>query len=47
MANKSGRQGAGILSAVTLADGMVDLPENLEYVESGQLVDFLPFRGLE
>ncbi len=47
VANKSGRQGAGILSAVTLADGMVELPENLEYVESGQLVDFLPFRGLE
>jgi molybdopterin molybdotransferase len=43
MAVKAGRQGAGILSAVAAADGLVELPEEMTYVEEGAAVDFLPF----
>ena len=47
LANKAGNQGAGILSAVSLADGLVELPEDMQYLKSGELVDFVPFKGLE
>jgi molybdopterin molybdotransferase len=40
---KSGAGGAGILSALVGADGLVDLPEDLTYLKSGSTVDFLPF----
>lgn len=40
---KSGVGGAGILSALVGADGLVDLPEDLTYLKSGSTVDFLPF----
>ena len=40
---KHGRSGAGILSSLVNADGLVDLPPDLTYLESGQTVDFLPF----
>ncbi|MDP6351330.1 MAG: molybdopterin molybdotransferase MoeA [Alphaproteobacteria bacterium] len=43
VATKAGRQGAGILSAVSAADGLVELPEEMTYLEAGTLVDFLPF----
>ncbi len=40
---KFGAGGAGILSALVGADGLVDLPEDLTYLKSGSTVDFLPF----
>jgi len=40
---KHGRSGAGILSSMVEADGLVDLPPDLTYLESGMTVDFLPF----
>jgi len=43
VAVKSGRQGAGILSTVAAADGLVELDEKMTYVEAGMTVDFLPF----
>ena len=43
VAVKAGRQGAGILSTVSAADGLVELPEEMTYVENGAAVDFLPF----
>ncbi len=35
--------GSGILSSLVAADGLVELPEHVEYVGEGDLVDFLPF----
>ena len=46
-ASKAGRQGAGILSVVSAADGLVELPEEMEYVRRGSMVDFLPFSEVE
>lgn len=38
------RQGAGILTSMVESDGLVELPEDMTYLEAGTLVDFLPFR---
>jgi molybdopterin molybdotransferase len=37
------RDGAGILSSLVESDGLVELPEEMTYLETGTLVDFLPF----
>ncbi len=37
------REGAGILSSLVEADGLVELPESLTRLEPGSMVDFLPF----
>ena len=37
------RDGAGILSSMVGADGLVELPEDLTRLEPGTMVDFLPF----
>jgi len=37
------RAGAGILSSMVEADGLVELPEDLTQLEPGALVEFLPF----
>ena len=37
------REGAGILSSLVESDGLVELPEEMTYLEAGTLVDFLPF----
>ncbi len=37
------REGAGILSSLVESDGLVELPEEMTYLEAGALVDFLPF----
>jgi molybdopterin molybdotransferase len=43
VAQKAGQQGAGILSAMSAAEGLVELPEELEYLAVGATVQFLPF----
>lgn len=43
IARKFPRQGAGILSSMVAADGLVELPEDLTYLEEGERVPFLPF----
>jgi molybdopterin molybdotransferase len=43
VASKFPREGAGILSSLVEADGLVELPEALTWLESGSMVDFLPF----
>jgi molybdopterin molybdotransferase len=43
---KFARDGAGILSSLVFADGLVELPEDLTRVEPGTMVDFLPFSGI-
>ncbi len=40
---KHPRDGAGILSSMVEADGLVELPEDVTRVEPGMAVDFLPF----
>ncbi len=37
------RAGAGILSSMVEADGLVELPEELTHLAAGAMVDFLPF----
>jgi molybdopterin molybdotransferase len=43
VAAKFPRDGAGILSSMIEADGLVELPESLTHLERGSMVDFLPF----
>lgn len=43
LARKFPRDGAGILTSLVEADGLVELPESLTHLESGSMVDFLPF----
>ncbi len=40
---KFGSDGSGILTSMVVADGLVELPEHLETVRKGDMVDFLPF----
>ncbi len=42
-AEKFPRQGAGILASLVESDGLVELPEDLTSLESGAMVDFLPY----
>jgi molybdopterin molybdotransferase len=42
-AKKFPRDGAGILSSLVAADGLIELPEDLTRLEAGAMVDFLPF----
>ena len=42
-AQKYPRDGAGILSSMVAADGLVELPEGLTRLEPGTMVDLLPF----
>ncbi|MSO77723.1 MAG: molybdopterin molybdenumtransferase MoeA [Alphaproteobacteria bacterium] len=39
-------EGAGVLSSMVAADGLVELGEDVEDVRAGTTVDFLPFAGL-
>jgi molybdopterin molybdotransferase len=39
------REGAGILTSLVEADGLVELPETVTKLEPGSMVDFLPFAG--
>ncbi len=43
VATKFPRQGAGILSSMVEADGLVELPEDMKQLKAGTIVDFLPF----
>ncbi len=45
-ARKFARQGAGILSSMTAATGLVELPEDATDIRAGMTVDFLPFSEL-
>ncbi len=42
-AEKHGGSGAGMLSSLVGADGLVELPEDVTRLEKGAMVDFLPF----
>ena len=42
-AKKHGASGAGILSSLVGADGLVALPEDMTQLDAGSLVEFLPF----
>jgi len=38
-----GRRGAGVISSLTGADGLVEIPDNVSSVKENQLLKFLPF----
>ena len=38
-----GASGAGVLSSLVGADGLVELPEDMTEIEAGSTVNFLPF----
>lgn len=38
--------GSGILTSMTAADGLLELPEHVAAIERGDLVDFIPFHGV-
>ena len=42
-AKKHGASGAGILSSLVGADGLVALPEEMTELDAGSMVEFLPF----
>jgi molybdopterin molybdotransferase len=42
-AQKHGAGGAGVLSSLVGADGLVELPEDMTSLEPGGMVNFLPF----
>lgn len=46
LVHKFPRDGAGILTSMVEADGLVELPEDLTALEAGTMVDFLPFSGM-
>ncbi len=46
VAVKFPRDGAGILSSLVEADGLVELPEDMTQLVAGNLVDFMPFNEL-
>lgn len=46
VAHKFPREGAGILSSMVEADGLVELPEETTQITAGSMVDFLPFSAL-
>jgi len=35
--------GSGLLTSIVWSDGLVELPEELETLEEGAMVDFIPF----
>jgi molybdopterin molybdotransferase len=43
VARRFPRDGAGILTSLVEADGLVELPEELTEVQAGAMVDFIPF----
>lgn len=43
IAHKHGGSGAGVLSSLVGAHGLVVLPEEMTHLEAGAMVDFLPF----
>ncbi|MBL6946100.1 MAG: molybdopterin molybdotransferase MoeA [Rhodospirillales bacterium] len=40
---KYASDGSGVLTSMVAADGLVELPEHVETVQEGDMVDFLPF----
>ena len=37
------RDGSGLISGLSAADGLIDIPENVPAIEVGDIVDFIPF----
>ncbi len=46
VANKFPRDGAGILSSLVESEGIIELPEEITQLKKGEMVKFLPFRGV-
>ena len=37
------RDGSGLISSLREADGLIEVPEEVEEVRAGETVDFIPF----
>ena len=46
VANKFPRDGAGILSSLVESEGIIELSEETTQLKKGEMVKFLPFRGV-
>jgi len=38
-----GRKGAGVISSLLGADGLIEIPIDAEYIDSGTMLNFIPF----
>ncbi len=45
-AEKFPSEGSGILSSLVVTDGLLELPDELDFVHEGDILDFLPFTEL-
>jgi molybdopterin molybdotransferase len=41
-----GRKGAGVISSLTGAEGLVELPLEAEKIIAGQMLSFMPFQEI-
>ena len=41
--DKFARDGSGLISGLRMADGLIDIPEDIAEVKLGDLVSFIPF----
>jgi len=46
IATKYPSDGAGVLTSLVAADGLIELPEDLDHVYQGDMVEFIPFKGI-
>ena len=44
IAHKAGREGAGILSSLVAADGLLEIRDDITSLSKGDLVDYLPLK---
>jgi molybdopterin molybdotransferase len=47
VASKHAQDGAGVITSLTMTDGLLDLPEDVTRVDAGQIVGFVPFGLLD
>jgi molybdopterin molybdotransferase len=38
-----GRKGAGVISSLLGADGLIEIPREAEHIEAGEMLNFIPF----
>ncbi len=45
--NKFARDGSGLISSLRMADGLIEIPEEVTSVKKSQIVDFIPFSSFD
>jgi len=46
IAEKYPKQGSGMISSVAFSDGILEIPENVKKIKSGQVYDYFDFNIL-